>query len=333
MDIASLVLSPLFVGEEKIEFIEKSVPEPGPGQLLIRSRANALCASDMFAYRDASPTTPGHETSGVVAAAGEGTSIPVGTLGVIFLMDFCGQCRSCLLGITNQCLAKRADYGFSHDGGYGPYMLVNENVFFVIDSDTSPAEATLLLDVMGTGGHAIKRGRLMHPDVQSLLVTGSGPIGLGILAMAKLIFGFDFPVFITDMSSYRLALAEKLGAMPINIENESIQEAFARHDFKKCDLAIDSSGMTVARREAMDMLDKRGVMVCVGHGQELQLDVSSDLIAPEHAVIGSEYFCYDELEQNMEFMRHNKDYLGQIVTHRYPVAEIQEAFYKFCGRE
>jgi threonine 3-dehydrogenase len=47
----------------------------------------------------------------------------------------------------------------------------------------------MLLDVIGTGGHAIKRAQLVHPDIQVLLIPGAGPIGLGVLAMAKLLLG------------------------------------------------------------------------------------------------------------------------------------------------
>ena len=64
--------------------------------------------------------TPGHEAAGIVAAPGPGTDDSVGTLGAIFLMDYCGACRSCRLGYTNQCLNKRGDMGFNRDGGYGP---------------------------------------------------------------------------------------------------------------------------------------------------------------------------------------------------------------------
>ena len=146
--------------------------------------------------------------------AGPETSTPVGTPGVVFLMDFCGQCRSCRLGYTNQCSAKRADMGFSHDGGYGPYELVHENVFFPVTPDVPLTEATMLLDVMGTGGHAIARAQLVRPDIESLLVAGAGPIGLGVLAMAKLLLGDDLPVYVADSIPYRLGLAERLGGIP-----------------------------------------------------------------------------------------------------------------------
>jgi len=74
-------------------------------------------------------------------------------------MDYCGRCRSCRAGHTNQCLAKRNDMGFTADGGYGPFELVHESNFFPVPDDLPSPEATLLLDVMGTGGHALGASR------------------------------------------------------------------------------------------------------------------------------------------------------------------------------
>jgi len=323
---------PRFVGDRRIETIEKPVPRPGPGQLLLRCRANALCASECGAFLHGCEVTPGHEAAGEVVAAGPETSTSVGTPGVVFLMDFCGECRSCRLGLTNQCLHKRADYGFSHDGGYGPYELVNENVFFPAEGDMDFAERTLLLDVMGTGGHAIRRACTVHPDPGSLLVTGAGPIGLGVLAMAKLVLGSDFPVAIADTIPFRLDLAAKLGGLPVNVAEASLGDGLKSHGLADVDLAIDCTGVGAAVRDAIDLLAKRGVLACVGHGAEVSLRISPDLIGPERTVLGSEYFRYDEMPANLELLKENLGYVGQIITHRFPVAQIEEAFETFLGR-
>jgi threonine dehydrogenase-like Zn-dependent dehydrogenase len=273
------------------------------------------------------PVTPGHEAAGMVVAAGPGTRTPIGANGAVFLMDFCGECRNCRQGATNQCLHKRGDMGFNRDGGYAEYELVNENVFFASD-EVSGAEATLLLDIMGTGGHAISRGLLVHRDVQSMLVSGAGPIGLGVLAMAKLLLG-DLPVAISDVVPYRLALAEQMGGLPINLKNTTVDAGLKQHGLERVDLAIDTSGREAARHASLDALDKRGVLVLVGHGEGIRMDVSSQMIAPERAVLGSEYFRYDELPANLELLRRHRDYLSQIITHRFPLADIQHAFELF----
>jgi threonine 3-dehydrogenase len=135
--IPSSCTSPLFAGNKEIKFVEKPVPEPKTGQLLLRVRANALCGSERPQFFDGAPVTPGHEATGTVVVAGPGTRMPVGTTGAVYLMDFCGECRSCRLGFTNQCLHKRGDMGFNRDGGYGQYELIHENIFFPVPDEFS----------------------------------------------------------------------------------------------------------------------------------------------------------------------------------------------------
>ena len=61
----------------------------------------------------------------------------------------------------------------------------------------------------------------------------------------------------------------------------------------------------------------------------MDLNVSADLISPARSIVGSEYFRYDELPENLERLRAHRDYLAQIITHRYPVTDIQTAFETF----
>ena len=322
-----------FAGDNTISLVDKALPAPGAGQLLLKIGANALCGSERGQFARGASVTPGHEAAGVVVAAGPGTHTAAGAHGVVFLMVFCGACRSCRQGFTNQCLDKRGDVGFNRDGGYAEYALVEESTFFAISPDFSAAEGTLLLDIMGTGGHAIARGQRVHGDIQSVLVAGAGPIGLGVLAMAKLILGDAVPVYISDVAPYRLALAERMGGRPVNVAAGTLVEGLKQHGVSEADLAIDTSGVGAARQAALDCLAKRGALICVGHGQGLTLDVSRQLIAPEHAVLGSEYFCFNELPANVARLREHRAYLGQIITHRFALDGIQRAFELFFAGE
>jgi|ERR1700722_4375841 len=320
---------PLFVGNKEIRFAEKAVPEPNTGQLLLRVRANALCGSERPQFFDGASVTPGHEATGTVVAVGPGTRIPVGTTGAVFLMDFCGECRSCRLGFTNQCLQKRGDMGFNRDGGYGQFELVHENIFFPVPDELTATEATLLLDIMGTGGHAVERCQLMRPDIQSILVVGAGPIGLGVLAMAKIILGRQLKVLISDVIPYRLELAEQLGGLPINVSQTPLSAGLQSHQLSEVDMAVDTSGKQAARQDAVHLLAQRGSLICVGHGEGIALKISPDIIAPERSIVGSEYFRFDELPANLRRLRAHRAYLNQIITHRLGVDEIQQAFESF----
>lgn len=323
--------APHFRGGGRIEFDERPVPEPGAGQLLLRVRANAICGTDREPYYSGSAVIPGHETAGEVIAADSDTSTPLGTAGVVFLMDYCGRCRSCRLGHTNQCLDKRADMGFTADGGYGPYEMVHETNFFPVP-DLPFVEATLLLDVMGTSSHAIGRAQHARADIESVGIAGAGPIGLGLAAMCRLILGEATPVLVSDVNEYRLALAERLDAVTVHAPDDSLAEAARRLGLDGVDAAFDSTGRQVARQGLMDALTpRRGVLVCVGHGEGLQIDVSRQLIAPERSILGSEYFRYDELPANLRLLRAHRRYLTQILTHRFPVERIEAAFATFLA--
>ncbi len=323
--IPSTARTPVFRGNGQIDFEERPVQAPGPGQLLLRVRANAICGTDRHQYRDGSAVTPGHEGAGVVIQSGPATSTPAGTPGVVFMVDYCGACRSCRLGRTNSCLERRADMGFSADGAYGPYELVHETNFFPVDPALELAEATLLLDVMGTSGHALGRARLVRPDIESVLVTGAGPVGLGIVAMVRMTFPEEVPVYVSDLVPFRLRLAERLGGIPLDVSSSELAPALLAAGATQVDVAIDTTGKGAARQAALSLLSRRGAFVCIGHGEGLTLDVSNDVIFPERSILGSEYFAYSELAGNHALMLANRGYISQILTHRFPVEEIGDA--------
>jgi threonine 3-dehydrogenase len=327
MTVPSTARAPRFVGGTKIDWQDRPVSSPGPGELLLRVRANAICGTDREQYHAGSAVTPGHEAAGEVLVAGPGTGVAVGTPGVVFLMDFCGDCRSCRLGHTNQCLAKRADMGFTRDGGYGPYELVHETNFFPTHG-IAAGDATLLLDVMGTTRHAIARALAVRPDIESVAIAGAGPIGLGLVALSRLMLGPDLPIFVSDVVPFRLELAGRLGAQPVDAGRTTLADA--TRSLGGVDAGFDSTGRTVARTGLLEALTaRRAALVCIGHGEQLQLTVSPDLIAPERSILGSEYFRFDELPPNLELLRAHRDYLAQIITHRYPVDAIDEAMTTF----
>jgi threonine dehydrogenase-like Zn-dependent dehydrogenase len=191
----------------------------------------------------------------------------------------------------------------------------------------------MLLDVMGTNGHALERCRLIRPDIQSLLVMGAGPVGLGLVAMARIVLGEDLPVLAADVAPFRLGLAERLGALPVDLSGGTLEAGLRRHGQYPVDIAVDASGKGAARRAALSALGQRGALVCVGHGEGLALEVSADLIAPERSVMGSEYFRYDEMGANLARLREHRGYLAQIVTHRFGVEDLQRAFELFYAGE
>tara|TARA_E500000075_G_scaffold133862_1_gene148898 strand:- start:657 stop:1691 length:1035 start_codon:yes stop_codon:yes gene_type:complete len=321
---------PIFSGEGKVHFEERKIPTPGENQLLIQAKANLLCGSDRNQFYNGSPQCiPGHEGAGVIVEKGKNAKFEIGMKGAVYLYDYCNKCRSCQLGLTNQCLHKNCDYGFNVDGAFCEYYLVNDYVFFPVDESVDVINATLLLDVMGTGGHATKRAQLIHKDIQSVLINGAGPIGLGLLAMSKLTFAKDLPVLINDVKSSRLPLAEKMGGLPIDLSKQSLEEGMEKHGIKNPDVAIDATGKAIARKNALNVLAKRGVLVMVGNGEGLEFEQYPDMGGPERSILGSEYFSYNEMEANHELLKNNQEYLSQIITHEYNIKDVQKSYEHF----
>ena len=141
------------------------------------------------------------------------------------------------------------------------------------------------------------------------------------------------PVLINDVKSSRLPLAKKMGGLPIDLSKHSLEEGMEEHGIKNPDVAIDATGKAVARKSALNALAKRGVMVMVGNGEGLDFEQYPDMGAPERSILGSEYFSYNEMEENHELLKNNQEYLSQIITHQYDIIDIKKSYEHFFSSD
>ena len=146
--------------------VTRSIPVPGPGQVLVRVHACGVCRTDLhLAEGDLDPKhpliTPGHEVVGVVDRLGEGCArFGLGDrVGVPWLAHTCGVCRFCLTSQENLCLAPRFT-GWDEDGGYADYTLVEEGFAYAIPDEFSDEKAAPLLCAGIIGYRALRRSRL-----------------------------------------------------------------------------------------------------------------------------------------------------------------------------
>jgi threonine dehydrogenase-like Zn-dependent dehydrogenase len=298
----------MFLGEGRISFQEHEWPDPGPGQLVIRVRANAICGTDRHQFLHGSAVIAGHEAAGEVVAGGAGTTTAAGTRGVVFFKEYCGTCRSCAAGHTSLCTQKRASTGMTTDGGYGPWEVIAERQFFPIPDELPFPLATMLLDAMGTTGHAWARAMHQSEDIRSVYIAGAGPIGLGLLVMGRIRMPESVPIYISDLSPWRREMAERLGGIPVDASDPESVRAIA-----PVDLSFDSTGKKIARQLAIDVLGGHGVFMVVG---------------------GQEGFSFDqEFETNLQYLLENRPLIEQLITHTFPVSEIERAFEVFLSGE
>ncbi|MGO1192799.1 MAG: alcohol dehydrogenase AdhP [Nesterenkonia sp.] len=191
-----------------------SVPDPGPGQALVKVIASGVCHTDLHAahgdwpIKPSPPFVPGHEGVGVVEKLGDGVkNLKVGQMvGNAWLWGACGTCEYCRTGWETLC-EQQVNGGYTTDGSFGEYMLVDAAYAAVIPDGADPHEIAPLLCAGVTVYKALKRTEV-RPG-QWVVISGIG--GLGHVAVQYAV-AMGMRVIAVDIADDKLALAKRHGA-------------------------------------------------------------------------------------------------------------------------
>jgi propanol-preferring alcohol dehydrogenase len=221
--------------------VDVPLPEPGPGQVLIRVAGCGLCHSDFTMRRMpepagralgwAMPFTMGHETSGWIASPADGFS--VGDPVALASPNSCGRCSYCASGRDNCCPAGLRGRGFGRDGGLAEYVVVDDPRALLPLGGLDPCTAGPLTDAGATAFHAVRRAlpRLLSGGVATVIGAG----GLGCFALQFLLLAETGTVVAVDPSPRALDRATELGAHQTLSNVEELARASA-------DLVLDFVG-------------------------------------------------------------------------------------------
>ncbi|MGH9304820.1 MAG: zinc-dependent alcohol dehydrogenase family protein, partial [Acidimicrobiales bacterium] len=210
---AFAVESPGPIDSHPLRLIERPPPEPGPSQVRVRVRACGVCRTDLhLAEGDLPPqhrlVTPGHEIVGVVDRLGSGARrFRLGDrIGIAWLARTCGACRFCVTGRENLCVEPLFT-GWHRDGGYGEYVLADEDFAYALPDELSDERAAPLLCAGIIGARALARAEL--PDKGRLGIYGFGASAHLCLQLA---LDMGARVHVISRSPAKRALAIDLGA-------------------------------------------------------------------------------------------------------------------------
>ncbi|HEX9538113.1 MAG TPA: zinc-dependent alcohol dehydrogenase [Streptosporangiaceae bacterium] len=236
---------------EPLVIEERPVPEPGPGQVVVRMEASGLCHTDIHAangdwpVKPTPPFVPGHEGVGIVHAVGEGVAHPEEgqRVAVPWLGYACGTCDQCLTGWETLCL-KQYNTGYAVDGGWAQYFLADAAFAAPVPDGIDPREAAPLTCAGVTTYKAVKVGNVRPGD----LVAISGVGGLGHMAVqyARIFGGTVAAIDITDE---KLQLAQELGAdLVIDARTQNPAEVLQAHGGASVaiGLAVDDASFATA---------------------------------------------------------------------------------------
>jgi alcohol dehydrogenase, propanol-preferring len=268
---------------------ERPVPEPGPGQVVVRMEASGLCHTDIHAasgdwpVKPTVPFIPGHEGVGIVTALGQGVTSPqIGTrVAVPWLGYACGTCRYCLTGWETLCLAQQ-NTGYSVDGCYAEYFTAEAAFATPVPAGIDPRAAAPLSCAGVTTYKAVKVGNVRPGDL--VLVSGIGGLGHLALQYAKIFGGTVAAVDITDE---KLRLATELGAdIVIDARAEDPAEVLRRHGGADVAIGLAVDDRSFATAYAGLRRGGRLVLVALPASGALSLPVF-DTVLNGTSVIGS----------------------------------------------
>ncbi|MFB3902452.1 MAG: zinc-binding dehydrogenase [Acidobacteriota bacterium] len=248
-------------GDKRFEVQEVPKPVPGPGQILVKVEAAAVCSSDMHLadFRCKAPLIPGHEVAGTVEELGEGVNgFALGDRVALDPVQRCGSCWCCL----NQCEHLCANYRHLGDreiaGGWAEYVAIDAVNAHLIPPGI-PFEAAALTEPSAVCFHSLHRARL-EPG-QDVLVLGDGPFAF-LHTQLALALGARKVVVVGHMDQRLRRITQTTGVPVCNSLTEDVDE-FVRSHFglPGPDAAIEASGSPEAPDVALRLLRPRGTLV------------------------------------------------------------------------
>ena len=249
----------VYRGPHEVEVTE--VPDPTiqePTDAVVRITTTNICGSDLHMYEGRTSVEEGkvlgHENMGVVEEVGPAvTRIKVGDRVSVPFNIACGTCRNCLQGWTSYCTRTNptegmdgAAYGYAnmgpYDGGQAEYLRVpfaDVNLLELPPGTEHENDFTMLSDIFPTGWHGTVLAGLQPGD--DVAVYGAGPVGL-MAAHSALIRGAA-RVFVVDKEPDRLALAEKIGAVSVDLSaGDPVEQVLDATQGRGTDCGVEAVG-------------------------------------------------------------------------------------------
>ena len=334
--IPATMQAAVYRGVNDVRLETVPVPKIGGGELLVRVHTCGICGTDLKKISTGSHSAPrifGHETSGMVAAVGEGVNnFQVGDRVMVFHHIPCKECFYCRHKTFAQCETYKkvgVTAGFEPSGGgFAEYVRVMDWIAekgTVHIPDSVSYEQACFVEPVNTCMKGIENLAL-HPG-ETVLVIGQGPIGiiLGTLAKRK-----GATVVTTDLYPQRLTISKDLG-LTTGIDAsraDAVRVLREMTEGRGADAAILAVGGNSLIRQAMDAVRPGGRVLLFAQTARGEATIDPAAICVDEKTLLGSYSASVELqEQSVKFVMNLEMDLERLISHRYPLASCVEALH------
>ncbi|MBO3751957.1 NAD(P)-dependent alcohol dehydrogenase [Streptosporangiaceae bacterium NEAU-GS5] len=315
------------------ELREVPVPEPGPGQVLVKVGGAGACHSDLHIMQAPAalgegtrlPFTLGHENAGWVDTPGPGvTGFASGDPVIVYGPWGCGLCANCRKGRENYCQHTSGQGGGlgSHDGGMADYLLVPASRFLIPLGTLDPREAAPLTDAALTSYHAVKRSLHLLGAGSTAVVIGTGGLGQMAIQILRAI-STATTIVAVDTTAAKLEIATHMGADETLLSGD--QAVTRIKDITRgqgAELVLDMVGVEPTLRMAARVARVLGHITLVGlGGGAVPVNFSSP---PHECSVAAPYWGY--IPELMEVIVLAQQQKIKVLIEHFPLEQAAEAY-------
>jgi 2-desacetyl-2-hydroxyethyl bacteriochlorophyllide A dehydrogenase len=312
--------------------VDRAKPVAGPGEVIVRIAATAVCHTDLAIYTGEHPgvrypVVMGHESTGVIDSIGDGvTGIKPGQHVIINPIITCGHCDSCLRGAGHLC-RNAGLFGREVEGSMGEYVNLAARYVHPLPDRLPLADATLI-ETLATVRHS--QVRLGLKAGESVVVIGQGTTGLLHTRLAVLA-GAN-PVIAVSRTRWKLDMATQMGAHhAIDLTAEkAVGEVTRLTGGSGADVVIDTAGGGSVLMAAIDMLRPGGRLAPYAISHECCTGFTTfPMYYKEISIIGSRALTDDDMAPSIDLVASGKIDVSNFVSASYPLDRTPEAFEEY----
>jgi L-iditol 2-dehydrogenase len=325
----------VYRGPGRIAVEDVPVPEPGPGEMLVRVEACGICPTDLKKIEKGllpGPRVFGHEIAGTVAALGRGvTRWLEGQRVVVHHHVPCGACFYCERKLYAQCPGYKKNgttAGFEPSGGgYAEYVKVFD---WIVERGTMPipdgvrAEEAAFVEPVNTCLKAVRKAGVARGE--SVLVVGQGPIGLLLMQLAR---WSGAEVFASDPLAERRAIASALGAgVVLDAAGDVAEEVRGLTGGHGADCTLVAATGPIAFSQAIDATRPGGRILsfaATSRGETAEVDLGV-LTTSEKDILTAYSASIDVQDEAARLVFEREVRVRELVSHLLPMERAIEAF-------